>query len=145
MIRMSLAARTVHSKRTWCSFPSVRQCSTSLHFVLVIWQSIRRVGNLHYQIYLRTNSVLSFLDLLLLNTLQLSRLAMCHFNPLRYCLPPVATAFAGVTRTYQLAYCHTVLERNARRKLATIYGHERLMPEETLDTFFPFDPYILPL
>ncbi|KAH8400618.1 hypothetical protein KR222_008739 [Zaprionus bogoriensis] len=84
-------------------------------------------------------------NLMLLNTLQLSRLAMCHFNPLRYCLPPVATAFAGVTRTYQLAYCHTVLERNARRKLATIYGHEKLMPEETLDTFFPFDPYILPL
>ncbi|XP_034100805.1 RNA polymerase I-specific transcription initiation factor RRN3 [Drosophila albomicans] len=84
-------------------------------------------------------------NLLLLNTLQLSRLAMCHFNPLRYCLPPVATAFAGVTRTYQLAYCHTVLERNARRKLATIYGHDKLMPEETLDTFFPFDPYILPL
>lgn len=85
------------------------------------------------------------LDLTLLNTLQLSRIAMCHFNPLRYCLPPVATAFAGVTRTYQLAYCHTVLERNARRKLATIYGNEKLMPEETLDTFFPFDPYILPL
>ncbi|KAH8262789.1 hypothetical protein KR044_000362 [Drosophila immigrans] len=84
-------------------------------------------------------------NLMLLNTLQLSRLAMCHFNPLRYCLPPVATAFAGVTRTYQLAYCHTVLERNARRKLATIYGHDKLMPEETLDTFFPFDPYILPL
>ncbi|KAM8715760.1 hypothetical protein ACLKA7_002756 [Drosophila subpalustris] len=84
-------------------------------------------------------------NLTLLNSLQLSRLAMCHFNPLRYCLPPVATAFAGVTRTYQLAYCHTVLERNARRKLATIYGHEKLMPEETLDTFFPFDPYILPL
>ncbi|TDG46125.1 hypothetical protein AWZ03_007467 [Drosophila navojoa] len=84
-------------------------------------------------------------NLTLLNTLQLSRLAMCHFNPLRYCLPPVATAFAGVTRTHQLAYCHTVLERNARRKLATIYGHDKLMPEETLETFFPFDPYILPL
>ncbi|ALC40408.1 Tif-IA, partial [Drosophila busckii] len=84
-------------------------------------------------------------NLAMLNTLQLSRLAMCHFNPLRYCLPPVATAFAGVTRTYQLAYCHTVLERNARRKLATIYGHEKLMPEETLETFFPFDPFILPI
>lgn len=91
------------------------------------------------------SNVLFVLDLTLLNSLQLSRLAMCHFNPLRYCLPPVATAFAGVTRTHQLAYCHTVLERNARRKLATIYGHDKLMPEETLETFFPFDPYILPL
>ncbi|KAH8328726.1 hypothetical protein KR074_000773 [Drosophila pseudoananassae] len=82
-------------------------------------------------------------DLLFLQSLQLSRLAMCHFNPLRYCLGAVATAFAGVTRTYQLAYCHTVLERNARRKLATVYGHEKSMPEETLETFFPFDPYLL--
>ncbi|EDV35386.1 uncharacterized protein Dana_GF22755, isoform A [Drosophila ananassae] len=82
-------------------------------------------------------------DLLFLQSLQLSRLAMCHFNPLRYCLAAIATAFAGVTRTYQLAYCHTVLERNARRKLATVYGHEKCMPEETLETFFPFDPYML--
>ncbi|XP_017060440.1 RNA polymerase I-specific transcription initiation factor RRN3 isoform X2 [Drosophila ficusphila] len=84
-------------------------------------------------------------DLLFLQSLQLSRLAMCHLNPLRYCLAPVATAFAGVTRTYQLAYCHTVLERNARRKLATVYGHEKSMPEETLETFFPFEPYLLKL
>ncbi|XP_039481848.1 RNA polymerase I-specific transcription initiation factor RRN3 [Drosophila santomea] len=82
-------------------------------------------------------------DLLFLQSLQLSRLAMCHLNPLRYCLAPVATAFAGVTRTYQLAYCHTVLERNARRKLATVYGHEKFMPDETLESFFPFDPYVL--
>ncbi|KAH8421224.1 hypothetical protein KR009_001757 [Drosophila setifemur] len=84
-------------------------------------------------------------DLLFLQSLQLSRLAMCHFNPLRCCLAPVATAFAGVTRAHQLAYCHTVLERNARRKLATVYGHEKSMPEETLETFFPFDPYLLKL
>ncbi|XP_070855389.1 RNA polymerase I-specific transcription initiation factor RRN3-like isoform X2 [Drosophila suzukii] len=84
-------------------------------------------------------------DLLFLQSLQLSRLAMCHLNPLRYCLAPVATAFAGVTRTYQLAYCHTVLERNARRKLATVYGHDKCMPEETLESFFPFDPYLLKL
>ncbi|KAH8241230.1 hypothetical protein KR032_002955 [Drosophila birchii] len=84
-------------------------------------------------------------DLLFLQSLQLSRLAMCHFNPLRYCVAPVATAFAGVTRTHQLAYCHTVLERNARRKLATVYGHDKSMSEETLETFFPFDPYLLKL
>ncbi|XP_043949733.1 RNA polymerase I-specific transcription initiation factor RRN3 isoform X4 [Drosophila biarmipes] len=83
--------------------------------------------------------------LLFLQSLQLSRLAMCHLNPLRYCLAPVATAFAGFTRTYQLAYCHTVLERNARRKLATVYGHDKCMPEETLESFFPFDPYLLKL
>ncbi|XP_017111289.1 RNA polymerase I-specific transcription initiation factor RRN3 isoform X2 [Drosophila elegans] len=90
-----------------------------------------------------TDLTASSKDLLFLQSLQLSRLAMCQLNPLRYCLSPVATAFAGVTRTYQLAYCHTVLERNARRKLATVYGHDKSMPEETVETFFPFDPYLL--
>jgi len=72
---------------------------------------------------------------------------MCHFNPLRHCLPSVATTFADVMRTYQLAYCHTVLERNARNacQLPILYGRKDPMPEETLDIFFPFDPYILPL
>ncbi|XP_037731270.1 uncharacterized protein LOC119561859 [Drosophila subpulchrella] len=42
----------------------------------------------------------------------------------------------SVTTTYQLAYCHTVLERNDRRKLATVYGHDKCMPEETLESFF---------
>lgn len=78
-----------------------------------------------------------------LQSLQLSTLVTCHLNPLRVCLPAVATAFAGVTRSHQLAYCHTILERNARRKLATVYQNEVMMPEETLDTTFPFDPYLL--
>lgn len=81
--------------------------------------------------------------LLFLQSLQLSALVTCNFNPLRVCLPAVATAFAGVTRAYQLAYCHAILERNARRKLATVYANEKATPEETLDTFFPFDPYLL--
>jgi len=75
--------------------------------------------------YFDCNFLKSILDFLFLQSLLLSRLAMCRLNPLLYCLAPVATAFAGVTRTYQLAYCHTVLERNARRKLATVYGHDK--------------------
>ncbi|XP_053958304.1 RNA polymerase I-specific transcription initiation factor RRN3 [Anastrepha ludens] len=84
-------------------------------------------------------------SLLFLQSLQLSAIVTCNFNPLRVCLPPVATAFAGVTRAYQLAYCHAILERNARRKLATVYANDVATPEETLDTFFPFDPYLLKL
>ncbi|XP_023296481.2 RNA polymerase I-specific transcription initiation factor RRN3 [Lucilia cuprina] len=82
-------------------------------------------------------------SLLFLQSLHLSAMVTCNFNPLRVCLPAVATAFAGVTRAYQLAYCHTILERNARRKLATVYANDTATPEETLDTFFPFDPYLL--
>ncbi|XP_058451727.1 RNA polymerase I-specific transcription initiation factor RRN3 [Malaya genurostris] len=82
-------------------------------------------------------------NLVFLQSLQLSSIVTSHLNPLRVCLPPVATAFAGVTRAHQLAYCHTILERNARRKLATVYKNEAQTPEECLDTFFPFDPYML--
>uniref|UniRef100_A0A1A9WET5 RNA polymerase I-specific transcription initiation factor RRN3 n=1 Tax=Glossina brevipalpis TaxID=37001 RepID=A0A1A9WET5_9MUSC len=82
-------------------------------------------------------------SILFLQSLQLTALVTSTYNPLRVCLPAVATAFAGVTRAYQLAYCHTILERNARRKLATIYANDTATPEETLDTFFPFDPYLL--
>lgn len=82
-------------------------------------------------------------NLTFLQSLQLSTLVTCHLNPLRVCLPAVATAFAGVTRAHQLAYCHTILERNARRKLAMVYQNEVIMPDETLDTSFPFDPFLL--
>lgn len=82
-------------------------------------------------------------NLTFLQTMQLSSIVTCHLNPLRVCLPAVATAFAGVTRAHQLAYCHTILERNARRKLATVYKNESQTPDECLDTFFPFDPYML--
>ncbi|XP_058057381.1 RNA polymerase I-specific transcription initiation factor RRN3 [Anopheles bellator] len=82
-------------------------------------------------------------NLAFLQSLQLSSIVTCPLNPLRVCLPTVATAFAGVTRAYQLAYCHTILERNARRKLATVYKNSSQLPEDCLDTFFPFDPYML--
>uniref|UniRef100_A0A182LU10 RNA polymerase I-specific transcription initiation factor RRN3 n=1 Tax=Anopheles culicifacies TaxID=139723 RepID=A0A182LU10_9DIPT len=82
-------------------------------------------------------------NLAFLQSLQLSSIVTCQLNPLRVCLPTVATAFAGITRAYQLAYCHTILERNARRKLATVYKNSTQMPEECLETFFPFDPYML--
>ncbi|XP_050077356.1 RNA polymerase I-specific transcription initiation factor RRN3 [Anopheles maculipalpis] len=82
-------------------------------------------------------------NLAFLQSLQLSSIVTCQLNPLRVCLPTVATAFAGITRAYQLAYCHTILERNARRKLATVYKNSTQLPEDCLDTFFPFDPYML--
>lgn len=89
------------------------------------------------------NLVLFRLDLLFLQSLQLNTIVTSNLNPLRFCLPAVATAFSGVTRAHQLAYCHTILERNARRKLATIYTNDMSASEEVLETFFPFDQYML--
>lgn len=75
--------------------------------------------------------------------MQLNTIVTCHLNPLRVCIPAIATAFSGVTRAHQLAYCHTILERNARKKLATVYSNDVAMPDECLETYFPFDQYML--
>uniref|UniRef100_A0A182JV57 RNA polymerase I-specific transcription initiation factor RRN3 n=1 Tax=Anopheles christyi TaxID=43041 RepID=A0A182JV57_9DIPT len=97
-----------------------------------------------YVVAFRANHLTSSTkNLTFLQSLQLSSIVTCQLNPLRVCLPTVATAFAGITRAYQLAYCHTILERNARRKLATVYKNNTQLPEDCLDTFFPFDPYML--
>uniref|UniRef100_A0A182Q1R4 RNA polymerase I-specific transcription initiation factor RRN3 n=1 Tax=Anopheles farauti TaxID=69004 RepID=A0A182Q1R4_9DIPT len=97
-----------------------------------------------YVVAFRSNHLTtSAKNLTFLQSLQLSSIVTCQLNPLRVCLPTVATAFAGITRAYQLAYCHTILERNARRKLATVYKNSTQLPEDCLDTFFPFDPYML--
>uniref|UniRef100_A0A336MUU1 CSON001623 protein n=1 Tax=Culicoides sonorensis TaxID=179676 RepID=A0A336MUU1_CULSO len=81
--------------------------------------------------------------LIFLQSLQLQAIVTSQLNPLRVCLPAIATTFAGVMRAHQLAYCHTILERNARRKLATVYSNGAQAPDECLETFFPFDPYLL--
>jgi hypothetical protein len=58
----------------------------------------------------------------------------------------VAQNFAAVTRTYQLAYCYSVLQHNARYSMPVIHQDKgcAVTRESTLlDTFFPFDPFIL--
>ncbi|KAI8033010.1 hypothetical protein M5D96_014236 [Drosophila gunungcola] len=80
--------------------------------------------------------------MLFLQSLQLSRIAHCQLNPLKYCLDTIAQRFALITTTYQLAYCYTVLEFNARPKIATDYGF-KLLWNMSDETWFPFDPYLL--
>lgn len=86
-------------------------------------------------------------DLTFLQSLKLTRIVTSRLNPLKVCLPIVAQNFAAVTRTYQLAYCYTVLEHNARFNMPVIYQDHRgyaITKESTLlDTFFPFDPFVL--
>jgi len=86
-------------------------------------------------------------NLTFLQSLKLTRIVTSRLNPLKVCLPVVAQNFAAVTRTYQLAYCYTVLEHNARFNMPVIYQDHRgyaITKESTLlDTFFPFDPFVL--
>lgn len=143
-VSISLLKSTLQEFSSWLHHymqetDSMLNCNLKAHLVFYsVCQAI------FYVIAFRSRQLTgSAKNLTFLQSLQLSSIVSCHLNPLRVCLPAVATAFAGVTRAHQLAYCHTILERNARRKLATIYKNDSQTPEECLDTFFPFDPYML--
>lgn len=86
-------------------------------------------------------------NLTFLQSLNLTKMVTCRLNPLKVCLPAVAQNFAAVTRTYQLAYCYSVLQHNARYSMPVIHQDHKgcaVTRESTLlDTFFPFDPFIL--
>lgn len=82
-----------------------------------------------------------------LQGLNLTKIVTCRLNPLRVCLPPVVSNFASVTRHYQLVYCYSIIEHNARNNLPQVYrdstGAATASEKIYLDTFFPFDPYVL--
>jgi len=83
------------------------------------------------------------------NTLDLGRLVTCDLNPLKACVPPVAEAFVTSAHFHQISYCHTVLERNQRATIPTIVSRTMdTMDTEMklygcLESFFPFDPFLL--
>ncbi|XP_035254702.1 RNA polymerase I-specific transcription initiation factor RRN3 [Anguilla anguilla] len=82
-----------------------------------------------------------------LQGLNLERIVMCRLNPLKVCLPAVTNMFAAITRKYQLVFCYTIIERNSRLMLPTVRnsqgGSATLTNTNALDSFFPFDPYLL--
>ncbi|TRY93235.1 hypothetical protein DNTS_014372 [Danionella cerebrum] len=82
-----------------------------------------------------------------LQHLNLERIVMCQLNPLRVCLPAVTNMFAAITRKYQLVFCYTIIERNNRHAVpvvrSSVGGSSLSVNTNPLDTFFPFDPYLL--
>ncbi|XP_015595877.1 RNA polymerase I-specific transcription initiation factor RRN3 [Cephus cinctus] len=80
-------------------------------------------------------------NLMFLQGLNLTKIVTCRLNPLRVCQPAVIQNFAAITRTYQIAYCYAVIEHNSRSNLPVLENSSRLIT--WLDTFFPFDPYVL--
>lgn len=85
-------------------------------------------------------------DFSFMSSLRLGKIVTSRLNPLRVCQPAVVQNFAAVTRTYQLAYCYSIIEHNSRNHLPTIYQDEKgsiLVTNNLVDGFFPFDPYIL--
>lgn len=82
-----------------------------------------------------------------LQSLNLERVVMCQLNPLKVCLPSVTNMFAAITRKYQVVFCYTIIEKNNRHVLPVVRssGGGDCVTTNTnpLDSFFPFDPYLL--
>uniref|UniRef100_A0A0K8RVF5 RNA polymerase I-specific transcription initiation factor RRN3 n=1 Tax=Crotalus horridus TaxID=35024 RepID=A0A0K8RVF5_CROHD len=82
-----------------------------------------------------------------LQSLNFERIVLCQLNPLKVCLPTIVSLFAALTRKYQVAFCDTIIERNRRQVLPVVRsscgGESVETVTNPLDSFFPFDPYIL--
>lgn len=70
----------------------------------------------------------------------LPRLVMSKFNPLKLCAPAVVRQFAKLSRNTHFMYVYPVLEKN-REVFVPGLGSASLL--QTVQTFFPFDPYKL--
>lgn len=80
--------------------------------------------------------------------LNLERIVTCRMNPLKVCLPTIVKTFAHITRQHEIVFCYTIIERNNRMLLpvATKTTNHSLMNLSfinQLDSYFPFDPYLL--
>lgn len=83
-----------------------------------------------------------------LRRLNLERIVTCRMNPLKVCLPTVVKMFAHITRQHELVFCYTIIEKNNRMTLpvATPTSSRAVLNlslMNQLDSFFPFDPYLL--
>lgn len=102
----------------------------------------------------------------LVKSWKLNEIVSSKLNPLRYCLPSVRKKFSRVAYVNQVAYCYSIIDANNRISLPTtsetamnkrlsfsnfhnknaMRSGEKLMcgfRENPLDSFFPFDPYLL--
>ena len=85
----------------------------------------------------------------LAKNLNLSDLVTSKMNPLAVCQESLVGTFASITRHFQILYCYTIIENNSRCNLTFShqFGDGRALvggASTTLDSFFPFDPYLLP-
>ncbi|KAI7898008.1 RNA polymerase I-specific transcription initiation factor RRN3 [Cokeromyces recurvatus] len=70
----------------------------------------------------------------------LPRLVMSRFNPLKLCASSVVRQFAKLARSTHFMYIYSILEKN---RDVFVPGLESANILQTVQTFFPFDPYRL--
>jgi RNA polymerase I-specific transcription initiation factor RRN3 len=105
----------------------------------------------------------------LVKSWRFNEIVSCKLNPLRYCLPTIRQKFARITYLNQIAYCYSIIDANnritlpisgensnevrmffsskselqAKSKENTSTTVNSSYFENPLDSFFPFDPYLL--
>ncbi|KAK2576891.1 hypothetical protein KPH14_005516 [Odynerus spinipes] len=80
-------------------------------------------------------------SMMCLHELDLPKIITCKLNPLKSCQSDIVHSFADISRTYQLAYCYTIIENNVRCHLPVIHDTNSL--GYMLDSFLPFSTYTL--
>lgn len=80
-------------------------------------------------------------NMMCLQELDLPKIITCKLNPLKSCQANIVHSFADVSRMYQLAYCYTIIENNARNHLPII--HDNISLDSLLDSYLPFSMYTL--
>ena len=100
----------------------------------------------------------------LVKSWKLNSIVTSKLNPLKYCMKTVRKKFARIAYMHQIAYCYTILDANNRmsipdavesnlnmffagdsmiKSVNTTKNHVRSNFDNPLDSFFPFDPYLL--
>ncbi|XP_069704959.1 RNA polymerase I-specific transcription initiation factor RRN3 isoform X2 [Periplaneta americana] len=144
MLKTSLAEMSVWIHSYICNQDGLESAKLDVRIHAVFYTICQA---LFYVIAFRHSDLIdSKKNLMFLQSLNLTKMVTCKLNPLRVCSPVVTQNFAAVTRMYQLAYCYSIMEHNARNSMPVVHEHHRGLAackSAWVDTFFPFDPFIL--
>lgn len=101
---------------------------------------------LFYIIIFRVKDIMNLSDgFEAMRKIQIERIITSQMNPLRFCINTVVDLFSSLMREHQIAYCDTIIEKNNRQCLPISGDNATIGTVNPLDSFFPFDPYILKL
>ncbi|XP_064100044.1 RNA polymerase I-specific transcription initiation factor RRN3-like isoform X1 [Macrobrachium nipponense] len=101
-------------------------------------QTMFYVFTFRYKQYTESKKALS-----LARSLNFDRIIHSKLNPLNVCTPAVVNNFAAVAHHFQVVYCYAVIENNKRLQIPVARIEDYLQPVTVLESFFPFDPYLL--
>lgn len=101
---------------------------------------------LFYIIIFRVKEIMNLTDgSETMRKIQIERIITSQLNPLNFCINTVVDLFSSSMRQHQIALCDTIVKKNNRQYLPISGDPATRGSINPLDSFFPFDPYILKL